>query len=59
MICGETYTLRLMLSDGGDSSYDSGCFIEENSLTTGSVTVETRNGLRQIQLLMKDVTMLL
>jgi len=41
VICGETYTLRLMLSDGGDSSYDSGCFIEENSLTTGSVTVET------------------
>ncbi len=41
VICGETYTLRLMLSDGGDSSYDSGCFIEENSLTTGSVSVET------------------
>ncbi len=41
VICGETYTLRLMLSDGGDSSYDSGCFIEENSLTTGNVTVQT------------------
>ena len=41
VICGETYRLRLMLSDGGDSSYDSGCFIEENSLTTGSVIVET------------------
>lgn len=41
VICGETYTLKLMLSDGGDSSYDSGCFIAENSLTTGSVTVET------------------
>ena len=41
VICGETYRLRLMLSDGGDWSYDSGCFIEENSLTTGSVIVET------------------
>lgn len=41
VICGETYRLRLMLSDGGDWSFDSGCFIEENSLTTGSVIVET------------------
>lgn len=41
VICGETYRLRLMLSDGGDSSYDSGCFIEENSLTTGNVTIST------------------
>jgi gliding motility-associated-like protein len=41
VICGETYRLRLMLSDGGDSSFDSGCFIEENSLTTGNVTIET------------------
>ncbi|MBL4587052.1 MAG: choice-of-anchor L domain-containing protein, partial [Flavobacteriales bacterium] len=41
VLCGETYTLRLMLSDGGDSSYDSGCFIEENSLTTGNVTIQT------------------
>ena len=40
VICGETYRLRLMLSDGGDWSYDSGCFIEENSLTTGSIVVE-------------------
>lgn len=39
--CGETYTLKLMLSDGGDSAFDSGCFIEENSLTTGNVTIET------------------
>ncbi|MFT5054028.1 MAG: hypothetical protein ACI97X_001052, partial [Oceanospirillaceae bacterium] len=41
VICGETYRLRMMLSDGGDSSFDSGCFIEENSLTTGNVTIET------------------
>jgi len=41
VICGETYTLRLMISDGGDGIYDSGCFIKENSLTTGNVTVET------------------
>ncbi len=41
VICGETYTLRLMISDGGDGIYDSGCFIEENSLTTGNVSVTT------------------
>lgn len=41
VICGETYHLRMMISDGGDSSYDTGCFVEENSLTTGSVVIET------------------
>lgn len=41
VICGETYHLRMMISDGGDSSFDSGCFVAENSLTTGSVVVET------------------
>jgi len=41
VICGETYRLRMMISDGGDSSFDSGCFVAENSLTTGSVVVET------------------
>lgn len=41
VICGETYHLRFMISDGGDSSYDTGCFVKENSLTTGSVIVET------------------
>ena len=41
VICGETYHLRMMISDGGDSSYDTGCFVAENSLTTGSVIVET------------------
>lgn len=41
VICGETYRLKMMISDGGDSSYDTGCFVAENSLTTGSVIVET------------------
>lgn len=41
VICGETYHLKFMISDGGDSSYDTGCFVKENSLTTGSVIVET------------------
>jgi gliding motility-associated-like protein len=41
VICGETYTLRLMISDGGDGIYDSGCFIQENSLTTGNISVQT------------------
>ena len=41
VICGETYRLRMMISDGGDETFDSGCFVAENSLTTGSVVVET------------------
>lgn len=40
--CGETYHLTFLQSDGGfDQSYDTSCFIEENSLTTGNVTIET------------------
>lgn len=41
VICGETYHLRMMISDGGDGTYDSGCFVAENSLTTGNVSIET------------------
>lgn len=42
VICGETYHLRFLQSDGGfDQSFDTSCFIEENSLTTGSIVVET------------------
>lgn len=44
VICGETYHLRFMIADGGDSGFDSVVFIEENSLTTGSVVVETATG---------------
>jgi gliding motility-associated-like protein len=40
VICGETYHLRMMISDGGDGTFDSGCFVAENSLTTGNVTIE-------------------
>jgi gliding motility-associated-like protein len=42
VICGETYHLRFLQSDGGfDQAFDTSCFIEENSLTTGNVTIET------------------
>lgn len=41
VICGETYHLKMMISDGGDGTYDSGCFVVENSLTTGNITIET------------------
>lgn len=40
VICGETYHLAFMIADGFDGIYDSGCFIEENSLTTGNVTIQ-------------------
>ena len=42
VICGETYHLRFLQSDGGsDQAFDTSCFIEENSLTTGNVTIQT------------------
>ncbi len=41
VVCGETYRLRFMIADGWDRSYDSVVFIEENSLTTGNVTIQT------------------
>ena len=40
VVCGETYRLRFLIADGGDSGFDSVVFIEENSLTTGNVTIE-------------------
>jgi gliding motility-associated-like protein len=39
--CGEMYHLKMMISDGGDESYNTGCFVKANSLTTGSVTINT------------------
>lgn len=41
VICGETYHLAFLIADGFDGIFDSGCFIEENSLTTGNVSIET------------------
>lgn len=36
----ETYHLMLMIADGGDGIYDSGVFIEENSLISNVVQIE-------------------
>ncbi|MCH8317405.1 MAG: choice-of-anchor L domain-containing protein, partial [Bacteroidetes bacterium] len=37
----ETYTLKLMIADVSDGAYDSGVFLEENSLVQGTVDVQT------------------
>lgn len=37
----ETYTIKLMVSDVGDSAYDTGVFLEAKSFGTGSLKVET------------------
>lgn len=34
-----TYTIKLGLADGGDSAFDSWVFLEENSFSTGAVTI--------------------
>jgi gliding motility-associated-like protein len=36
----ETYRLMLMIADAGDGVYDSGVFIEENSLVSGTLMVD-------------------
>lgn len=35
----QTYTLRIMIADGGDHSYDSAVFLGDNSFIGGTVTV--------------------
>lgn len=38
--CGETYHIKLALSDGGDGVFDSGVFLEENSFSSRPVALE-------------------
>ena len=44
LICGETYTIKLAIADGGDTSYDSAVFIEANSFTLPTIDVELEMG---------------
>jgi gliding motility-associated-like protein len=37
----QTYHLKLVIADGGDGVYDSGVFLEANSLTSNAVTMDT------------------
>src|ERR1043165_787859 len=37
----QTYHLKLVIADGGDGIYDSGVFLEANSLTSNFVSVDT------------------
>ena len=41
--CGQTYHLKLAISDGGDHVYDSGVFLEANSLTSDFIDVTLKN----------------
>lgn len=38
--CGQTYHLKLALADGGDSSYDSGVFLEARSFSSNAFTFD-------------------
>ena len=44
LICGETYTIKLAIADGGDTSYDSAVFIEANSFTLPTIDVALEIG---------------
>lgn len=37
----QTYTLKLIIADAGDGAYDSGVFLQENSLVQGSISAST------------------
>lgn len=37
----QTYTLKLIIADAGDGVYDSGVFLQENSLVQGTVSAST------------------
>ncbi|MCD6065274.1 MAG: hypothetical protein K0S33_100 [Bacteroidetes bacterium] len=36
VICGETYHIRIMISDAGDAAYDSGVFLEAGSFSSST-----------------------
>lgn len=40
--CGETYTLKLALADGGDSSFDSGVFLEARSFSSNAFVFDVQ-----------------
>ena len=39
--CGTTYHIKLAIGDGGDSSYDSGVFLEEGSFSSNNIGVSS------------------
>lgn len=39
VICGETYHIKIAIADGGDTSFDSGVFLQESSFTSSEVSV--------------------
>ena len=39
--CGTSYHIKLAIGDGGDSSYDSGVFLEEGSFSSNSIDVSS------------------
>lgn len=45
VVCGETYHLKLAIGDGGDSSFDSGVFIEEGSFASVPISISTDSEL--------------
>jgi gliding motility-associated-like protein len=40
VVCNETYHIKLAIGDGGDSSFDSGVFLEGGSFTSVGISVE-------------------
>ncbi|MBI1836184.1 MAG: choice-of-anchor L domain-containing protein [Flavobacteriia bacterium] len=43
--CGQTYHIKLCISNVGDQSYDSGVFLQANSFSSNAVTIETNGNI--------------
>ena len=49
VVCGETYTLKFVIGDGGDSSFDSGVFLEARSFSSNAVNVNIQTASGSVE----------
>lgn len=49
VICGETYHIKMAISDGGDGIFDSGVFLEARSFSSNSVAVEIQTASGSVE----------
>lgn len=49
VVCGETYHIKMAISDGGDGIFDSGVFLEARSFSSNSVAVEIQTASGSVE----------
>ena len=49
VICGETYHIKMAISDGGDGVFDSGVFLEARSFSSNSIAVEIQTASGSVE----------